>query len=491
MSSSEITNGESQQFLITANYYIIGIGGFFIFIIGILTNILNLIILNRKSMKSTTNRYLTALAISDLFVLILSKLTLSNSYIKDYKDTPYLNKEFNSLTNFNEETFDGNFTLHASNDTIDLVNLEEFNHDSIKHSLFTELYNTWATKIYPHMFPYIFPFAIMFQISTVWINLGMTVDRFIAINFPLKSLKFCTISKANKIISLIFFSSFLYSFPRFFEYRVVSNKYELNIDVNETESLEVVYFTFTELGQSRLFRRIVYFWMYIFLQSVAPLIILSVLNFALIVSLKKSNQMLKGFNDLDFNARWKIIYKKTRQLKEQNQKNITIMLITVIVSFIILQTPAAICNFVHGYISLFSSLDTLCYIGNFFILTCSSINFFSYCIFNKRFRKELTRLAFHNSCLIPISKRGLFISQRNNFEDFSIVTSEKIKSSKLTKKNNLVHGISNKCENVIVKKKISIKSGKKLENVVTSKSSDDFILIKLNNNFKMNKIVML
>lgn len=70
--------------LISINFYIVGLGGLFMFFVGMITNTLNLILLTRKSMKSTTNKYLTALAICDMLVLIFSTLITSNSFINDY-----------------------------------------------------------------------------------------------------------------------------------------------------------------------------------------------------------------------------------------------------------------------------------------------------------------------------------------------------------------------------------------------------------------------
>ena len=71
-----------QGYLIQLNYYIIGIGGILMFFIGIITNIFNLIVFSRRPMKTTTNKYLSALAICDIFVLIFSVLITSNSFIK-------------------------------------------------------------------------------------------------------------------------------------------------------------------------------------------------------------------------------------------------------------------------------------------------------------------------------------------------------------------------------------------------------------------------
>jgi hypothetical protein len=194
---------------------IFNIGNIAMFFIGIVTNVLNLIILNRKSMKSTTNKYLTALALCDLFVLLFSHLILSNSFLSDFSDSFSVSS---SPSQFDSIPMSGNLSDSPSNYTEEALSSSLFISNSIPQTSFIiTLYNKWSLSIYPRIYPYIYPFAIMFQIGTVLINLSMSIDRFIAIHFPLKSLKFCTISNAKKTIAAIFLFSLAYSSPRFFK----------------------------------------------------------------------------------------------------------------------------------------------------------------------------------------------------------------------------------------------------------------------------------
>lgn len=70
----------------TEYFVIVAVG---MVVIGIVANILNLIVLSLKSMKSTTNKYLWALAVCDLIVLVLSLIALTNSF-----STPELIQQF-------------------------------------------------------------------------------------------------------------------------------------------------------------------------------------------------------------------------------------------------------------------------------------------------------------------------------------------------------------------------------------------------------------
>ena len=393
-----------QGYLIQLNYYIIGLGGLLMFCIGIITNILNLIVFSRRSMKSTTNKYLTALAICDIFVLIFSQLITSNSFINDYNDTTdtiedlYASSYFLSQQIIPLSVVDFKNETAAETNTIQTTKSYLTSSQNIRpeKSYLSKLYYSWSLTVYPRIYPFAYPFAILFQIATVWINVGMSIDRFVAIHFPLRSLKYCTISNAKRIIKFIFLFAVLYSLPRFFEYHTIVNKIKLNTHNNNNETIEMIFFEHTKVGQSKAYKMIVYFWMYLLFQSVVPLILLALINFSLVYSVKTSGKFVNRLNS-NFSTRLTKI-KSKRMLKiiynkEKTRKETTIMLISVVILFICLHTPSVICNFMH---SLNHDKEpsvriiALCYVGNFLIITNSSTNFFTYCLFNRRFRQELT-----------------------------------------------------------------------------------------------------
>ena len=393
-------NDDLMQYLLKLDFYILAF--MIIFIIGILTNILNLFILTRKRMKfKTTNRYLSALAICDLFVLFFSQLSLSNRLFNDYTQAGESFVNTHTQASYSEisslET--GLYQLNQEND---LETLKE----STTSSKIVRLYYKWSLHIYPRIYPYTYPLAIMFQIGVVWLSVCMSIDRFIAISFPLKSLKFCTIKRAKRTIIAIFFFSFLYSLPRFFEYQT---KFEI-FTVNDNETYTFIHNDLTNLGKSTLFKKIIYVWMYVFLHSLAPLTLLTLMNIALIISLKKSRNVLSGFNrnavstsSIKYRSKYSVAKRRNgltiNQLSfistKKSSQDITVMLIFVIVLFIFLQSPAVLCNCIYGFNYSMRNDDPLqfnvaiCSIGNFFIMTNSTINFFMYFIFNKCFRKEL------------------------------------------------------------------------------------------------------
>jgi hypothetical protein len=395
-------SNDFTQYLMKLNFYILAIIS--MFICGVLTNVLNLFILTRKRMKfKTTNRYLSALAICDLFVLFFSQLTLSNSFFNDFSQAgdSYFSTHKTSSIPYTDSIETGIIQLKPENDFY-FETLDETTSGTI-----ASLYYKWSLHIYPRVYPYTYPLAICFQIGAVWLSVCMSTDRFVAVHFPLKSLKFCTIKWAKRIIVAIFFFSFLYSLPRFFEYQTKTEIFT----VNDNETYEFVHNDLTNLGKSTWYKKIIYVWMYVLLHSVVPLILLTLLNIALIFSLKKSSKFLSGFNrnevstsSMKYRTRYNFTKRRNgltvtqvRLISTNNYKrqDITIMLIAVIVLFVLLQSPAVVCNCVYGFNYSHMRNDSLhlnlyiCNVGNFFIMTNSTINFFTYFLFNRCFRKEL------------------------------------------------------------------------------------------------------
>lgn len=331
-----------------------------IFSIGVLTNLLNILIFTRIPMKSQLNKYLLALAICDLFVLLFSQMSLPNDYFYIIESNQALKPNLS-----------------------DLIHLVKY------------LHYQWSLNIYPSIYPYTYPLAIMFQIGTVWINLFISINRFIAINFPFKSLSLVHKFNVSKQLKLIFLLSFFLSLPRFFEYNVNFERFVINFN----ETYKFAYIDLTSFGKSRLFRNLIYFWMYLLFQSLLPLLLMSIINIALILSLKGMFKKLT-YNKLNLT-----------QNKELRRKDVTtIMLIIVVIMFIFLQTPALFCNFHYGFNYFRPSstlyINSVCNIGNIFIITCSSLNFFTYILFYKKYRTQLNCALARIFCSKQSSKKN-------------------------------------------------------------------------------------
>lgn len=133
-------------------------------ILGMIGNILSIVVWTRRHMKSSTGRYLTALAVADIGVLLFFILT-----------------------------------------------------DTVK-MLHPELVNNPA---YAFIYAYLgYPFFFLSIVCSIWFMVGVTVDRFIMVCLITKAKEYCNETRANVGIGLISGLCFLINLPHFWSFEV-------------------------------------------------------------------------------------------------------------------------------------------------------------------------------------------------------------------------------------------------------------------------------
>ncbi|KAK3102211.1 hypothetical protein FSP39_009628 [Pinctada imbricata] len=205
---------------------------------GIIGIILTVIVLSRKNMATSTNAYLTFLAIADLGFLTflstklfdVSKLTWSQYYM-------YI------------------------------------------------IYSEYA-GIFVHTF----------MLASVWLTVMLAIERYIAICFPLRAISICTTRRARIIICFIFVASFLCRVPIFFEFRVAESLSSMCDDAKTVYHLE-----HTDLGLDSNYK-IIYTWVVdCSLCAVLPFLLLLYFNIRLIMEIHKSTKYLRYHLGVDSN----------------------------------------------------------------------------------------------------------------------------------------------------------------------------------------------
>ena len=314
-------NGDAQYRREMLSYSLMGIGGLIVCSLGIIGNAVSVAVLQRKSMRSSTYSYLSALAVCDMVVLMFTIVLL-------WKDIAPPKRGVQKWP--------------------------------------------WVEGIYPHLFPFVHPAAFTFQVTSIWLTLAFTFDRYIMICHPFTAEPFCTISRARKVIAGIFMIGTLFNIPKFFEYRT--------IPVTLSHNITRIGCDLTAFGRSHLFRELFHSWFYIAFVCAVPFLCLAVLNAFLVHAVHKSRKRGRELN-----------------LAEKKRNDTTIMLIGVVVVFFICQTPALVSRAIWAFESnpdAFKGIPlyTLNEVGNFLIILNSSINFVPYYFFGKRFRKEFIKI---------------------------------------------------------------------------------------------------
>ena len=307
-------------------YYLMGIGCMTVCSIGLVCNMMSLVVLTRRSMRSSTYSYLSALAVCDSLFLLFTMVLIS----KDLKKP---------VEGEHEWAWSGG----------------------------------WSGGWYPYVFPYVHALAFTFQVTSIWLTLTFTVDRYIMICHPFTAEPYCTISRARKVIVVMFLCSLIFNIPKFFEYQTVVLSIPFK---NETR----VICDLTELGHNKYFKHLYHSGFYIAFVCGLPFVALAVLNAFLMRAVHQSR-------------------KRGREIAAADKKrnDTTIMLISVVVVFFICQMPALVSRTIWAVdedqaILRSLSLYILNELANFMLVLNSSINIVPYYFFGKKFRREFWKV---------------------------------------------------------------------------------------------------
>lgn len=131
---------------------------------GIIGNILNIIVLRNRKMRSSTNVYLSALAVSDMLYLIFT------------------------------------FTL-------------SFVHCNLPEQPESAFYFIPRARV----------LSDLFGNTAVWLTVAFTIERYIGVCHPMRGKVWCTVGKAKILSLLVFGISLVNTFPEFFEMEIIES----------------------------------------------------------------------------------------------------------------------------------------------------------------------------------------------------------------------------------------------------------------------------
>ncbi|XP_046549730.1 FMRFamide receptor-like [Haliotis rubra] len=193
-------------------------------IIGITGNVLALIVLSHRDMATSTNVYLSALAVSD--------------------------------------------TIKLFNDLLYFVMVVLFLNDA-------ELSEKMKITLYPFAH-YIFNMAVCI---TAWLTVSVALERYISVCHPSRAKQLCTISRARLVCAIVFIIMILLSLPSLFRYKVET----FHDDKNNITCSAIIP---TDLGNNEAFM-VPYTWIQNALRAIIPLFVLIYLNARIINELRK------------------------------------------------------------------------------------------------------------------------------------------------------------------------------------------------------------
>lgn len=199
-------------------------------LLGLTGNLLSVAVLSHKKMRSSTNTYLIALAISDSIKLL--------------NDSLYF------------------FTI-----------------------LFMHFHPTTGNKMYGYLYPYAHYIFNMSTCTTAWITVSVAAERYIFVCHAIKAKRICNIERSRVLCIVVYITMSIITIPFGMRYKTIYNTHNIS---NHTY-LDV---TVTTLWRNEQFVNI-YQWSQTFLRSIIPLFVLCFFNYFIIQALRHTRAARK------------------------------------------------------------------------------------------------------------------------------------------------------------------------------------------------------
>lgn len=212
-------------------------------LLGSVANSVNIAVLSRKEMMSSTNSILTALAVADLLVML--------DYIP--------------------------LALHIYTNIADELNRNSY---------------AWALFVYFHSI-----FSQTFHTISIWLTITLAIWRFVAIKFPQKNKTLCNRRNTNIAIAVAYVVCPIVCLPIYFAMDIQeitkSHTENDNTTMNGTDflnksSIKEPMYAISMTNNQNLLTAI--FWIYSVFLKLIPCVVLSILSVCLILKMKSSDR---------------------------------------------------------------------------------------------------------------------------------------------------------------------------------------------------------
>ncbi|XP_041977332.1 G-protein coupled receptor dmsr-1-like [Aricia agestis] len=316
-------------------------------IIGSTTNTINITVLSRREMISTTNSILTGLAVADLLVML--------EYI------PY--------------------ALHMNIKIGPQVNKNTY---------------TWAVFVYFHSI-----FSQTFHTISIWLAVTLAVWRYIAIAYPQRNRTWCSRRNTTAAIVGAYVICPVLCLPIYFAMNIVENEVTRENNTEFAEDLALPHNRTVYVLEMSKNKELVtaIMWIYSVILKLVPSIALSVLSTCLISKLstteRKRQRLLKRSTLERHEPEKQTLSEEASARRTSRTDRTTRMLLAVLGLFLSTEVPQGLLGlasalapeFFKSCYSMFGDLmDVLA-------LFTSSVNFVLYCSMSRQFRCTFARLA--------------------------------------------------------------------------------------------------
>ena len=307
-------------------------------IFGVIANVLNIIILTRKNMVSSTNIILTGLAISD---------GITMAFYLPYALQMYV--------------------IHGTE-----VSPERDTESCAKFQL-----------------SYAIVSVIMHSIS-IWLTVTLAVFRYVFIRFPRRGARWCNVQRAKTAVISVSFVVAVICIPNSTVYRLQNSPAHLVAKNVAPESMNktIYWIGIKQDTKAEIILQNFNFWVQATLIKLLPCLLLTIFSVLLVRTMQDAEKRRKKMMNKNSVVDGEAQPVGTGAKRSRRSQRTTRMLLAVVILFLVTETPQGVlnllCGLIHGffenvYAPLGDLLDILALINN-------GINFVLYCTMSKQFR---------------------------------------------------------------------------------------------------------
>ncbi|CAI4229539.1 unnamed protein product [Auanema sp. JU1783] len=221
-----------------------------------------------------------------------------------------------------------------------------------------------------------FPISVIAQTGSVWTCVAVTLDRFIAVSYPIRKRVLCTPNTSLAVLLGVTFFSVIFKIPAFLE-----------IQLNEAGVL-----VDTDLRKNQLYQKIYMTYLYTAIIVVVPWTIIIVLNVIVIRKVRIAYQIQANMTLCRPN--------NSRCRREEGERKVTVMATVMTGIFILCNIPPTLCNSVESFLpDLKQNFRPIIPLSNLLVCVNSASNMLIYCVFNQKFRRAVIKIFRKNKGL--------------------------------------------------------------------------------------------
>jgi hypothetical protein len=239
----------------------------------------------------------------------------------------------------------------------------------------------------------------IFHTASIWLTMALAIQRYIYICHSFQARRWCTMQNVLTGTAIIYAIATLSQVCRFVEEDYIEIPMPSNIYPNKTVNACVKVLKPWFLENMDVYYNM-YFWFRVICIHLIPCTFLVVLNLLLILTMRTAQ--IRRMQLLKQNKK-----SESRKIKDSNCT--TLMLVAVVGLFLLVEFPMGIImilNIVHNTFSLeifdLRTFAILSLMSNFFILLSYPLNFFIYCGMSRQFRETFKRMFIGGS--MPIDR---------------------------------------------------------------------------------------